>query len=911
MNLSPESLAYMTERFDLNHLNSKCGGAANLCKDLNSDPKQGLKDQQSLEQNLARYGTNDLPVRQVKTFWELFQDAISDKTIIILISCAVVSLILETSFASPEERGTAWIDGCAIFVAVAICSIVQTFSNLNQEKQFSSINRIKSIYNSTVVRFGHIKQLKNIDIVVGDVVMLEPGDKIPADGVVLSSEDLMVDQSVASGESEAVLKTESEPFLIGGTHVAEGRGTFLVTAVGNYTQQGKALGAIVNEELSETPLQKKLSVLAEQIGYVGMAFASLTFIFVLIPWIINEFKRGDFTIEHLHEPLDMLVVSLTIIVCAVPEGLPLAVTISLAYSMKRMMSDNNFVRRLEACETMGSATVILTDKTGTLTKNEMNVERIKIAGYSADALPSKLKEDQQYMDILIDGLVVNSHAVLDGANSIGNQTECALLRYATGQLKVNWQQVRNNALLLHCFQFDRMRKLMSSVLKKNDSIIIHTKGAPDLLLPKCSRYYDDDGKIKEMTERNRNYFQQLVADEGKASFRTIALAYRIADKQPVSNEEAEHDLTLLAIFSIRDTIRPDTPSCIDKVRNAGIRVVMLTGDHPSTAAAIAQDCRILNSSNRCITGDNIRNMKSDEIYKMMKDVCVVARSTPLDKHTIVQAFKNHGEIVAVTGDGTNDVPALMAANVGLAMGLSGTELAKEASDICILDDNFNSIVKAVVWGRGVGNNIRRFLQFQLTANAVTLIVSTFDALFSAKAPFKAVQLLWVNLIMDSLGALSLATGKPSDNLLNRPPVAPSAPLISSFMQYQIAIQTVFQLLSMFIFRNCLKVGDTFIFTVLILSQAFNLFNCRAAEPNDSAFNGAFSGLFICIVILIMTVQIFLVEVVPTFFSCEPLSLMQWISAFAASFVSIPIGVTARILYPRLRHIRHSSEMKRI
>ncbi|EAY13531.1 calcium-translocating P-type ATPase, PMCA-type family protein [Trichomonas vaginalis G3] len=907
VNLSPDDLADMTERFDINKLNNEYGGPVNLCKSLNSDPQQGLNNNQALNQNLSSYGHNDLPVREIKTFCEIFLDAISDKTLIILIICAILSLILEVTFASPEERSTSWIDGGAILIAVAIVSIVQTISNSNQEKQFAAVNRIKSIFKVTVIRYGHTTQVQNLDIVVGDVVILEPGDKIPADGVILTSEDLYVDQSVASGESEAVLKSETDPFLIGGTHVSDGRGSFLVTSVGTRTQQGKALNAIANEESRETPLTEKLSVLAEQIGYLGMGFASLAFICILIPWIYHEIKLKQFSIARLREPLDMLVVSLTIVVCAVPEGLPLAVTISLAYSMRRMMTDNNFVRRLEACETMGSATVILTDKTGTLTKNEMNIERMIIAGSVTTNLPSKLREDKEFMSNLVDGLVVNSHAILDGASSIGNQTECALLRFSANALRIDWQNIRNNAKILHCFQFDRIRKLMSTIIQNGNDIVVHTKGAPDLLLPKCTKFYNDDGLIKEMTENNRNFFQQKVIEEGKQSFRTIALAYKKCPTKPLTANDAENDLILLAIFSIRDTIRPNTQRSISAVKNADIRVVMLTGDHPSTAAAIATDVGILENGYKIITGSELNGLKPSDVYEILKDVSVVARSTPLDKHMIVNAFKQAGEIVAVTGDGTNDVPALMAADVGLAMGKSGTELAKEASDICILDDDFRSIVRSVVWGRGISNNIRRFLQFQLTANVVTLIISTFDAIYSQTAPFKAVQLLWVNLIMDSLGALSLATGTPSDNLLNRPPIPPSSPLISFFMFYQISVQTIFQLLTMFVLSKIQKESETFVFTVFILSQAFNLFNCRAAEPNDSAFQGAFHGLFILIFLLICLIQIVLVEFTPKFFACEPLNLMQWICAFFDAAMAIPVGIIARYWFPKFRFLRSKSK----
>jgi Ca2+-transporting ATPase len=888
MNLSPEQLTDLLESQELSSLDTY-GGIDGILRDLGCDRNHGITDPSSISVRLAKYGSNELPDLAVRSFFDMLKEALSDSTLIILMICAVVSLVLELVLAPPEERATAWIDSAAILSAVAIVSLVQASSNHKQELQFAAVNRIKSIFNVGVIRNGLVTQLKNTDLSVGDVVLLEQGNKIPADGLCIECDDLRLNQSAANGESEAVLKGEGDPFLISNTYVCEGRGKMVVLAVGVRSSHGQIFGLIAAEESEDTPLQIKLGALAKKIGYMGVVAAALTFIALLVGLVVDQFEVG-WTWHVVRDILNYRIVSISIIAVAVPEGLPLAVTISLAYSMQQMTLDNNFVRHLSACETMGSATVICTDKTGTLTRNEMNVERI-IVGLTADAKPPTDK-------MLMRSISINSHAVVGDAGDIGSQTECALVRFVSSDACASY---RNSAQVVRRFPFDRIRKRMSTVEQTPNGLVVHVKGAPDEMLENCTSYVDESGAICEVTEAFRTRITRLLENECVMAYRTLAVAYKLVQAEPETAEEAESDLTLLAILSIRDSLRKHTERSIASCQQAGIRVIMITGDHLLTATAIAQECNLLANEKIAITGAQLRKMLPSQLAEVMPTIAVVARSTPMDKHMLVTALKEAGHIVAVTGDGTNDVPALIAADVGLSMGKSGTELAKEASDIVVLDDDFRSIVRAVVWGRTVYNNIKRFLQFQLTANISTLFISFLSAVFLEHTPFKAVQLLWVNLIMDSLGALALATGKPHDVLLGQKPNSKETPLISSFMVRSITGQSLLQILLIWLilmFPWGLKPHSrrhyTLLYNVFVFCQMFNLINARAVDAGDDPTIGVFdTPLFFGIMIGVGVVEMILIQFAGRFFSCTPLGTREWLISVGLAGLTLPMGFLLR------------------
>ncbi|EAY16498.1 calcium-translocating P-type ATPase, PMCA-type family protein [Trichomonas vaginalis G3] len=902
MSLSNEELWHLIENQDNDALN-KLMGVQGIARMLDTDLKKGINST-TIQSRISKFGSNQLPDRPIRSFWSMLNEALKDGTVRILIVCSILSLVLEFMFAPEEEKSTAWIDGAAIFAAVVIVTVVQATQNLKQEQQFAAVNRIKSIYDVAVIRDGEIHQIQNHQLVVGDIVEIQQGDCIPADGLVITSENLKIDQSTANGESEAIVKSEKDPFLISNTHVVEGCGTFLVICVGLNSHHGRIF-ALINSEIEETPLQVKLEALAEKIGLVGIIVASLTFIALLIQWIISQVKFG-FEWAHCREPLTYFVISITIVACAVPEGLPLAVTISLAYSMNQMMADNNFVRRLSACETMGSVTVICSDKTGTLTENKMNVERIAIGPIFLNVPDLDSSNiDEELLLLIRKSISINTQAVLTDQGSIGSQTECALLRFVS-RIHGNYQQLRIAFPPVIRFLFDRDRKRMSTVIPWNGMYRTFVKGAPDEIIKLCTNFVLPGGKLitSPVSDDFKQQFMIAVNSEGEKTYRTLSLAYKDTHDLPQTWEDAEKDLTLLCTVSIRDSIRPTTISSIDQCKKAGIKVIMITGDHSTTAEAVAKECGILVPGTRVILGSEVRKMAKSDLIAALPTISVVARSSPMDKHLIVSALKAAGESVAVTGDGTNDVPAMMAADVGLSMGKCGTELAKEASDIVVLDDDFRSIVKAVVWGRCVYNNIRRFLQFQLTANVVTLFVSFLSAAILNETPFKAVQLLWVNLIMDSLGALALATGRPDESLLRQKPEKKDAPLIDSFMLKNIIGQSVLQILLIgyvllfpYQAEQYSMKHYTFLFNVFVLCQDFNLVNARVSSKKMKVTDGIQDNyLFFIIQIGIMIVQILLIQIAGVYIYCAPMTMIEWIYSTFLAALTLPMGAFLRAVH---------------
>lgn len=899
MTLTADDLWKLFESSDVKNI-EKYGGVNNIAITLQSDPKNGM-NQKNVSSSITHYGANLLPDHPVGSFFSMLKEALSDQTLIILIICAFISLILESFFAPAEERSTAWIDGTAILMAVAIVSFVQAYSNHQQEMQFASISRIKSIFDVAVIRNGKVEKLKNTDLVVGDVIFVEQGDKIPADCLLLDDEfeTIYVDQSSATGESEAVLKNSSDPFFISNTHVTEGRAKLLVICVGVQSHHGRIF-TLLSDEHPQTPLQENLGKLAKSIGFIGMCAAMLTFSVLFCEWIYRCTKVS-WQWKFLKDPLSYFIVAITIVACAVPEGLPLAVTISLAYSMRKMMKDNNFVRHLNACETMGSATVICTDKTGTLTQNHMNVEEIIIG--SKVFKTNQFQNPTRFSEMLKKSIAINSHAIITPTGEIGSQTECALVRLVS-LLKDKTKEIRDEAKIVKCFEFDRTRKTMSTVCQIQDGYAVYVKGAPDMILSKCRNIHTSQAEesLAIFDDELKHEYQQSLDEECSKSYRTLAIAYKYCQVMPETIEEAENDLNLLCTLCLRDSLRKNTVKSIEDCQKAGIRVIMVTGDHMLTAEAIAKECHILTNDKIEMLGSTLRSMNQEELTDQLPLISVVARSTPLDKHLLVTKLQQIGETVAVTGDGTNDVAALMAADVGLSMGKCGTELAKEASDIIILDDDFRSIVRAVAWGRCIYNNIQRFLQFQLTANVSTLFISFISAVFLSETPFKAVQLLWVNLIMDSLGALSLATGNPHDNLLEHKPKNKNTPLISNFMKLNIGGQALLQILLiggilMFPQKDMPQYSQyhyTFLFNVFVLAQAFNLLNARATEPCDDILLGVFdTPLFFSIMLGIIIVQFILVQLCGQFFSCIPLKFHDWLLSIFLSILTLPVGYILR------------------
>jgi len=905
---------------------AELGGVEGLAQGVGSDIRNGLsraEEDVHYVDRIRQYGTNRMPEMSHKSLFQHWFEAIQDTTILILCGAAVISIVLQSVFEDPSHG---WYEGTAILSAVLIVSCVTAGNNWSQESQFRSLNQTEINKRVKAVRGGEKVEILAFDIMVGDILMLEKGDLIPADGIVLESFALLVDESSMTGESDMIEKsTDYAPFMLSGCIVCDGVGRMMVTCTGPDSAWGKAI-AKLTQEYEDTPLQEKLNVMAGQIGKIGLAAASLTFIVLSIFWAVRLYKteKRAFRFAQLLDLLDFFIIAVAIIVMAVPEGLPLAVTISLAYSMKKMMKDNNLVRRLQACETMGGATNICSDKTGTLTTNQMTVLEGWISGTRfTDPRAQSIRLSKELETILGESISVNSTAYLQKKGNtvlqIGNKTECAMLTFAEG-FGVKYEALRQAARVQRIYSFTSERKRMSTMVKIESQNIyrIYTKGASEIVLGLCSHYIADDGSLVHIDQSVRRELSAQIDDMAQKGLRTICIAF--ADHPNYDEAWADHppefDLVCIALVGIKDPVRPEVPRAVALCQRAGIIVRMVTGDNLQTARFIARECGIL-TDGVAMEGSEFRALSEAQMDRILPRLQVLARSTPIDKHTLVKRLKENGEVVAVTGDGTNDAPALNEAHVGLAMGIAGTDVAKEASDIIILDDNFSSIVSAVMWGRCVFDNIRKFLQFQLTINLVALITAFLAAVTDRGLPLKAVQLLWVNLIMDSLAALALGTETPTPDLLDRKPYGSKERLISPIMARNITFQATFQvaiLLSLLyggpqLFNLPYEtdagsdtvpknkfVLDTMIFNTFVFLQVFNEFNARSVTNGLNSFSGVFTNyIFVGIVVVTVGLQILIVEFGGGFMDTHPLTIYQWLVCVLMGSLSIPLGFIQRMI----------------
>ncbi|XP_062276421.1 plasma membrane calcium-transporting ATPase 1-like isoform X11 [Scomber scombrus] len=982
----------------LTRIQESYGDVNGLCARLRTSPVEGLDgNSEDIDRRKEEFGQNIIPPKKPKTFVQLVWEALQDVTLIILEVAAIISLGL--SFYRPpdaerqncgsaaggvEDEGeadTGWIEGAAILLSVVCVVLVTAFNDWSKEKQFRGLqNRIEQEQKFTVVRGGQVVQIKVSEIVAGDIAQVKYGDLLPADGVLIQGNDLKIDESSLTGESDHVKKSvDKDPMLLSGTHVMEGSGKMVVTGVGVNSQTGiifKLLGAsddgdgdsedekkkkekkkedrkkkekkdkkskgknkdgptVEMQPLNadgepekkktnlpkkeKSVLQGKLTKLAVQIGKAGLFMSALTVLILITRFLIDTFwiQGVPWASECLPIYIQFLVkffiIGVTVLVVAVPEGLPLAVTISLAYSVKKMMKDNNLVRHLDACETMGNATAICSDKTGTLTMNRMTVVQTYMAGHYYKKVPQSDLIHSKILEMLVLGIGVNCAYTTkimppekEGGlpRQIGNKTECALLGF-TLDLHRDYQSIRNEIpeeKLFKVYTFNSVRKSMSTVLKNYDgSYRMFSKGASEILLRKCCKILTASGEVKAFKSRDRDdLVTKVIEPMASEGLRTICLAYRdfpSADGEPDWDDEGQilNGLICIAVVGIEDPVRPEVPEAIRKCQRAGITVRMVTGDNINTARAIASKCGILQPGDDflCLEGKEFNRrihndqgeIEQERIDKIWPKLRVLARSSPTDKHTLVKGIIDSTvlekrQVVAVTGDGTNDGPALKKADVGFAMGIAGTDVAKEASDIILTDDNFSSIVKAVMWGRNVYDSISKFLQFQLTVNVVAVIVAFTGACITQDSPLKAVQMLWVNLIMDTFASLALATEPPTEALLLRNPYGRNKPLISRTMMKNILGHGVYQLTVIF---TLLFAGErifdidsgrnaplhappsehyTIVFNTFVLMQLFNELNARKIHGERNVFEGVFNNPIFCSIVM-GTFFIQLVSSVPT------------------------------------------------
>jgi len=920
----------------------------------------------------AFYGNNALPPPRSKTFIKFCWEAFQDKTLLFLIGAAAVEIAVGIYKQVMSNETAGIYDGVAIIAAVLIVVVVSAGNDYRKQGQFRSLNDYsRGLAQTKVIRDAQTVQVDNSDIMVGDVVLIDTGDVIPADGVFISGFNLKCDESSLTGETDASVKGAGhlDPFLISGTKVINGVGKMLVIGTGVNSQNGRIM-INLNVEQEDTPLQEKLTELADTIAKYGVASALIMVVILIVAYFTAAPLRDKVRVAE--DMINIIISAVTVIVVAVPEGLPLAVTLALAHATLRMLKDNNLVRHLSACETMGNATTICSDKTGTLTQNKMTVVRARV--FSMDVtlsdIPEKFKENalkssphkEALLALLCNNINVNSSASETESSKdqklqfIGSKTEVALLEM-TRKLGYDYAESRSRAVVGELFPFSSESKKMATVIKgttktvagafpefemEYGEYVLYTKGASEIILEDCTKFVDNDGKIQLISEKIRSEYLSTIGSFARDALRTLCVAFKplpsdynpekavsIVEEEPATQssfafDQSCHDMILLGIFGIQDPVRPEVPVAVATCQKAGIVVRMVTGDNAETARAIAKQCGILTEGGIVIEGPDFRLLDVNAMDALVPKLQVMARSSPLDKQILVQCLKRLGETVAVTGDGTNDAPALKSADVGFSMGIAGTEVAKEASDIVLLDDNFASLVKAVIWGRSVYDSVRKFLQFQLTVNVSAVIITVITSLISTIATpshipqsvLSAIQLLWVNLIMDTFAALALATDNPTDSLLERKPAKKSDPLINTDMWRQIIGQAIYQIIICFILylkseaifgikiidpRTSIdKFAGTVVFNTFVLAQLFNELNCRSISRDLNVCRGVLKNrVFLFIIFISLGLQILIVEFGGDVFHTVSLDWKSWLICGAFGFGSVPVGFLIRLV-PHLK-----------
>ncbi|CAG9986830.1 unnamed protein product [Clonostachys byssicola] len=957
------------------------------------------------------FGTNKLPDRKSTSFLRLVLTALRDRVLILLSIAAVISLALGLfqMFGQTHHEGAKveWVEGVAIITAVAIVVIVGALNDWQKERQFRKLNAKKEDRLVKVVRLGKATTVSVHDVLVGDVMLVEPGDIISVDGVFINGHSLSCDESSVTGESDLMKKVpgdevmrsllqeeasnhkELDPFILSGAKVLDGVGSFLVTAVGSNSSLGRTMMAL-RDDPGLTPLQSKLNVLAGYIAKLGSAAGGLLFLVLFIEFLARLPKDNRSPEEKGQSFLHILITAITIIVVAVPEGLPLAVTLSLAFATKRMTKENNLVRHLQSCETMGNATVICSDKTGTLTENVMTVVsgalgeegQIRFGGelvnHQAETCGLVSREDQkidgesvaqfektepviqvsigqlsstldaQYQDLLKTAIAVNTTAFEgeeDGRKVfVGTKTETALLDwvrrcFALAPLETE----RANHPVKQLFPFISNRKCMGAVIKlprdgdgeEGNKYRLFIKGAPEIVLTRCVSTLTLTNPTKAfalmpLTDEHKQVLRHITSGYAVQSLRTLALAYRDFSHWPpetgsesgssnVELDDVFQSVTWIGIIGIKDSVRQSVPKAVKDCHSASVIVKMVTGDNIETARAIAQECGILKHGEPGLVmeGSEFHQLSESNRAAAVKDIRVLARASPEDKRILVKTLRNLGEIVAVTGDGTNDAPALKAADIGFSMGIAGTEVAKEASDIILMDDNFSSIVKALAWGRAINDSVKKFLQFQLTVNITAVIITFVSAVSDDEGTpvLNAVQLLWVNLIMDTFAALALATDRPTGSLLHRKPEPRSASIITLPMWKMIIGQSIFQLIVCFVLwfagPSFLDYPErelrTFIFNVFVFMQIFKLVNSRRIDNQLNIFEGLHRNYWFMFMMCVMTGgQLIIIFFGGDAFVVVQMNGTQWALSVTIGFFSIPIGVLIRLFPDPIIERSHQS-----
>lgn len=920
-----DELGSIVEGHDLKKLKFH-GGVTGIVDKLATDASNGLTttDLDALSRRQEVYGINKFQESEPRSFWVFVWEALHDMTLMILGVCALVSLIVGIA-TEGWPRGAH--DGLGIVASILLVVFVTATSDYRQSLQFRDLDKEKKKISIQVTRNGFRQKLSIYELLPGDVVHLAIGDQVPADGIFLSGFSVLIDESSLTGESEPVVVNAETPFLLSGTKVQDGTCKMLITTVGMRTQWGKLMATLSEGGDDETPLQVKLNGVATIIGKIGLGFAVVTFAVLVQKLVGRKFQEGSSLVWSGDDALELLeyfAIAVTIVVVAVPEGLPLAVTLSLAFAMKKMMNDKALVRHLAACETMGSATSICSDKTGTLTTNHMTVVKSCICmnvrevsrAESASALRTELPH--HVVKILLQSIFNNTGGEVvvnkDGKREIlGTPTEAAILEFGLS-LGGDAQAERQAYKLVKVEPFNSTKKRMGVVLQlpEGGGLRAHTKGASEIILAACDQVLNSKGEVVPLDDASFNHLKETIEQFASEALRTLCLAYvELEDDFSADEPIPSSGYICIGIVGIKDPVRPGVRESVALCRSAGVTVRMVTGDNINTAKAIARECGILTDDGVAIEGPEFREKSLEELIELIPKIQVMARSSPLDKHTLVKHLRTTlNEVVAVTGDGTNDAPALHEADIGLAMGIAGTEVAKESADVIILDDNFSTIVTVAKWGRSVYVNIQKFVQFQLTVNIVALIVNFTSACLTGSAPLTAVQLLWVNMIMDTLGALALATEPPNDELMKKAPVGRTGNFISNVMWRNILGQSIYQLMVIWFLQaygktyfelenhpNSDLALNTIIFNTFVFCQLFNEVNSREMEKINVLRGILNNHVFASVLGSTVLFQIIIVEFLGTFANTTPLTLRQWNASIVIGFIGMPIAVVLKTCVP--------------
>lgn len=865
----------------------------------------GLTDAEVLESR-KMYGVNVLTPPKREPLWKQFLEKFTDPLIIILMIAGVLSIgISFYEYFGLNEGGAVFFEPIGIFVAILLATGLAFCYELNADKKFTILNQVNDNELVEVIRNGNATQIPKKDVVVGDIVIINTGAEVPADGELLECVNLYIDESTLTGEPMCHKSVDEKDFdpdatyptnhVLKGTKVMEGHGIFRVAAVGDRTENGKVFVAAQIDDSVKTPLNEQLDGLSDLITKLSYGFAALVVVGRLLVYFL-----GNNSMEWAHITayvLQTLMIAVTLIVVAVPEGLPMAVTLSLAYSMSRMFKTNNLVRKMHACETMGATTVICTDKTGTLTQNQMSVEETLFYG-----LANQVLDTDEKSRLIKEGIALNSTASLDLSNPdkpvvLGNPTEGALLLWLRKE-GIDYRMLKEEANVIEELPFSTERKYMATVVESGQIVgkkILYVKGAPEIIRSLCKQI-DKNVNVVDIDSQLTDYQNRAM--------RTLGFAYQIlndSDTVIADGKVVAENLTFMGIVAIADPVRNDVPAAVQKCIAAGINVKIVTGDTPGTAKEIGRQIGLWtkkDGDSAIITGAEFEKLSDDELDNKVLGLKIIARARPMDKKRLVESLQRNNQVVAVTGDGTNDAPALKAAHVGLSMG-DGTSVAKEASDITIIDNSFSSICRAVMWGRSLYQNIQRFLLFQLTVNVAACFIVLVGAFMGTKSPLTVTQMLWVNLIMDTFGAMALASLPPSQSVMKDKPRDRKAFILTKpmmkdiigvggfFFLILVAFLYIFQhteITQMTDLLHC-QIGEanglssyeqTLLFSIFVWTHLWYMFNTRSFETGKSFFQLKMSKEFFIIVAIIFIGQILIVEALFKFFNCTPMKLVDWI-----------------------------------